>query len=108
MVPPTVRNAMDFLAAKADRAVDRDTVVAHATLAAWVHHYPSRVMPEIVDYISRFSWIREAESSRWIRQRRVALVHILNELKADSGEADARSHSRDERCTHSSIAMPAK
>jgi hypothetical protein len=80
MVPSTVRKAIEYLERKTDGAVDREAVVSYAVLDAYVHYYPSLADAHIRDLRARFDWIRDREPSRWIRQRRIALTHILAEV----------------------------
>jgi hypothetical protein len=54
--------------------VDREQVVAHATLSALDHHWPSRSNPEIRKAISESARIKDIEHSRWAIQRRLMIA----------------------------------
>lgn len=57
-------------------AVDRKEVVAHATLSALAHHWPSRTPPEIAPLLACTSEIKIIERSRWMTQRRIAIAKL--------------------------------
>ena len=60
--------------------IDREEVVAHATLSALVHHWPSHA-DETVRLLLEETWeIRSAEKSRWITQRRIAIARLAKAL----------------------------
>ncbi len=61
-------------------AIDRVEVVAHATLSALVHHWPSQADETIRTLLEETWEIRSAEKSRWITQRRLAIARLANEL----------------------------
>lgn len=60
--------------------VDRPEIVAHATLSAWVHHWPSRVKPGVAEVLAATPEIRALENSRWMTQRRIAIAKIARVL----------------------------
>ena len=63
--------------------VTREMVVAYATLAAWSQHWPSRVTADVTDALTQYSWIRIAEPDRYIKQRRIAIARLANELQSN-------------------------
>ena len=64
--------------------IDRAEVVAHAALSGLVHHWPEKATDEILVLLSKTQLIREAERSRWIVQRRIAIVKWQRFLEASS------------------------
>jgi hypothetical protein len=57
-------------------APDRAQVVAHATLSAWAHHWPSQVDPGTRALLEATQAIRTAEPGRWMVQRRIAIAKL--------------------------------
>src|SRR3989344_2832 len=57
------------------RRPERDQVIAHATLSAWLHHWPSQVPTEVASRLAELladtQDIRSIEASRWMTQRRI-------------------------------------
>jgi hypothetical protein len=80
MVPSCVQKAICILKADEAATLSRESLVAFSFLEAFKHHYPSRVTDEMLRLSKSFSWIRQKEDSRFIRQRRIALAKILEEL----------------------------
>ena len=75
----SIKILSDYLSRKSngiEASVDRDEVVAHATLSAWVHHWPSEASSDVLRLLLETSRIREAEQSRWMTQRRLALAKL--------------------------------
>lgn len=56
--------------------VDREMIVAHATLSAFIHHWPSKAQPEISELLTKTKFIRDLENSRWHTQRRIAISKL--------------------------------
>lgn len=63
-------------------SVDRPQVVAHATLGAWISHWPGRATLDERDLLARTIAIRAAEPGRWIKQRRIALAKLSRAVRA--------------------------
>ena len=61
--------------------VDRPHIVAHALLSAYTEHWPSRADPATTKLLEQTQLIRKTELSRWIVQRRIALVRLAHFLK---------------------------
>jgi hypothetical protein len=58
---------------------DRAEVVAHATLAGFVKHWPDHPLANAVregGLIEKTSRIRDQEPGRWLKQRRIALARL--------------------------------
>jgi hypothetical protein len=72
----------DFLAERAP--IDRAQVVAHATLSAWVHHWPSRATLQQQALLQATVSIKDLEHSRWITQRRIAIGKLARLVEAVS------------------------
>lgn len=60
--------------------VDRPQIVAHATLSAFTQHWPDLADSDLLEVLSASIEIKETERSRWIVQRRIALVKLAREL----------------------------
>lgn len=60
--------------------VDRDLVVAHATLSALLHHWPSVAKADWRSLLDGTAAIRAQEGSRWLTQRRIAVARLAREL----------------------------
>ncbi|MCM2276710.1 MAG: hypothetical protein NDJ89_01380 [Oligoflexia bacterium] len=58
-------------------SIDREAVVAHATLSALIHHWPSKSSPQIEDLLAQTIRIKEVERSRWMTQRRIAIAKLV-------------------------------
>lgn len=56
--------------------VDRAEVVAHATLSAWAHHWPKQASPAVLELLATSVRIKNAERSRWMVQRRIAIAKL--------------------------------
>lgn len=56
--------------------VDRADIVAHATLSAFMHHWPTQGRDEWIQLLQQTHTIRETEKSRWLTQRRIALAKL--------------------------------
>jgi transposase len=56
--------------------VDRSQVVAHATLSALAHHWPSRTDAGIQRLLESTARIKALEHSRWAAQRRIAIAKL--------------------------------
>lgn len=56
--------------------VDRDQVVAHATLSALAHHWPSKADEALIRLLAATSKIKQTEHSRWSTQRRIAIAKL--------------------------------
>ncbi|MEK6706437.1 MAG: hypothetical protein AABZ06_11685 [Bdellovibrionota bacterium] len=56
--------------------VDRAEVVAHATLSAFIHHWPSQSTAEMLNLLEDTAKIRIAEPSRWMTQRKIAIAKL--------------------------------
>lgn len=61
------------------RTASRELIVAYATVAAWVQHWPSRATRSLHQLVEEFVWVRETERDRYIKQRRVALARLARE-----------------------------
>ncbi|HAR41829.1 MAG TPA: hypothetical protein DCS07_04245 [Bdellovibrionales bacterium] len=80
MVPECVEKANRVLSEAGEGGITREKLVAFSTISAFCHHYPSRSTELQRNLLNQFSWIREREMSRYLKQRRIALVHIQNQL----------------------------
>jgi hypothetical protein len=67
-------------------SVDRPEVVAHATLGAWISHWPGRSTSVERDLLAQTVAIRAAEPGRWIKQRRIALTKLSRAVRAMEAE----------------------
>jgi hypothetical protein len=65
-----------FLSLGESAAFDRPEVVAHATLSAVLHHWPSRAPVGTDALLAATSVIRLREGSRWQTQRRLAIARL--------------------------------
>ena len=64
--------------------VDRKEVVAHATLSALAHHWPSRATSQSLFILEATKEIKTAESSRWMTQRRIAIAKLQKSFESSS------------------------
>lgn len=65
-------------------SVDRKEVVAHATIHAWVSHWPSLKSEKMDSLLKRNEIIYRREPSRWKKQRRIAshrLGHAFHDVE---------------------------
>ena len=62
--------------------VDREAVVAHASLHAWVSHWPSLKSEKMDELLKRNAIIYSREPGRWRKQRRMASYKLANYLRA--------------------------
>ncbi|MGZ3688607.1 MAG: hypothetical protein ACXWP5_09780 [Bdellovibrionota bacterium] len=75
-----------FLKSKKDGlkpGLDRPEIVAHATLSALSHHWPSKTSPEILELLAETCEIQKLEHTRWAIQRRIATAKIARSLDSD-------------------------
>jgi len=63
--------------------VDRPEVVAHATLSAWIHHWPASASVSDHLLIQATRQIRVAEESRWLKQRRIAIAKLARLMSSE-------------------------
>ncbi len=84
MVPSSVQKAIELLNRRDGNQLNRELVVAFSALSIFEHHYPSRATSEIRALIAKHEDIKIRERSRFVKQRRIALVHILRELNESS------------------------
>ncbi|HLD98958.1 MAG TPA: hypothetical protein VJB59_01795 [Bdellovibrionota bacterium] len=80
MLPASVENAISILETAEDAPLTREILVAFCVLEALKHHFPSLVQDKVRRLSERFRWIREAESSRFVKQRRIAVARIVAEM----------------------------
>jgi hypothetical protein len=72
-----IQSSIQRLRAYTDRRTpDRDEVVAHATLSAFAHHWPSKCGAEILQLLADTDRIKREEPSRWKTQRRIAIAKL--------------------------------
>lgn len=61
-------------------AVDRKEVVAHATVSAFVAHWPTQAGDSLPVLLAATSDVPEQEKSRWMVQRRIAISRLSKNL----------------------------
>lgn len=66
------------------QAIDRKEVVAHATLSALSHHWPSKSTAQIHYLLEVTQKIKTLEHSRWAIQRRIAIAKFHRYFEASS------------------------
>ena len=69
-----------FLERISNASIDRAEVVAHATVSAFVHHWPSRSESALQTLLEQTHIIKETERSRWMTQRRLAVAKLAKQL----------------------------
>ncbi len=74
----SIQVLMDFM--RSQTVVDRKEVVAHATLSAWVAHWPQEALALERDLLAKTQTIQTQEASRWLKQRRIALAKLSKKL----------------------------
>lgn len=74
-----LREFLAFQQSGVSVSVDRPEVVAHATLSALVHHWPSRASPGMVALLEATAMIKTIEHSRWAVQRRIAIAKLVRD-----------------------------
>lgn len=62
-------------------AIGREEIVAHATLSALQHHWPSLAGERIRALLVETKNIRSTENSRWMIQRRIAISKLQRVLE---------------------------
>jgi hypothetical protein len=62
--------------------VDRKEVVAHATLSALAHHWPTQVNAGILQLLESTATIKSVERSRWVVQRRIAIAKLVRHFES--------------------------
>jgi len=77
MLPESIQTACRTLNSTSVGELSREALVAFSSLSAFHHHFPSRCTDEISDLIEKFSYLREREPSRYLKQRRIALARIF-------------------------------
>ena len=71
---------MTILQQKPEGCLDREVVAALAMLSALEHYFPSYFDQATAALTTRFDYVKTKEPSRWIKQRRIGLAKILQEL----------------------------
>jgi hypothetical protein len=59
----------------------RAAIVAYTYLHTLQHHWPSRSTPEIETLLARFDFVKDAERSRFLKQRRILSRKIARSLE---------------------------
>jgi hypothetical protein len=70
------RRLLREAASDSSRAINRQRVVAFAKLSAFVQHWPDDYDLSDLELLIATRWIRDQESSRYFKQRRIALFHL--------------------------------
>ena len=64
--------------------IDRKEVIAHATLSAFLHHWPSSfdrlTFKQIKKLLAETHEIKKIEINRWMTQRKIAIAKISKSL----------------------------
>ena len=72
-----------LLLSSTDKVIDREQIVAHATLAAFTHHWPSLTTQSDRTLLIATGEIKAVEHSRWLTQRRIALAKLARVTGSD-------------------------
>lgn len=81
MLPQVVQNAIQYFNNRNPKEVSREVVMAYSTLAAYEHYYFDRVTSEIKDLTQIYSWVKDQEPARVIKQKRIMSWIIARELE---------------------------
>lgn len=54
----------------------RELVMAYATLAGFIGHWPSQATSLHKALLQKFRWVRDAEEDRYLKQRRIAIERL--------------------------------
>ncbi len=60
--------------------VDRDIVMAYSTLRAFSEHWPKQASLEMIQTLQKWDIVYELEFDRFIKQRRIALTYLAQEI----------------------------
>jgi hypothetical protein len=85
MLPLSVKNAIHFFEQNTNSIVDREAVMAYATLYAFSHYYFDRSTIQITELLHQFRFIQKEEHSRVVKQKRIMswiLSREINEQQA--------------------------
>lgn len=61
----------------------REALVSFVWIDTFLHHWPSRSTPELARLRDQFDFFKKTETSRFLKQRRIALRHLVRD--AESG-----------------------
>ncbi len=84
MLPASVTNSILFFENEKPTEVSRAAVMAYSTLRAVEHYYADLLAPEISELLGKYSWIRELEPARVLKQKRIMSWIISREIQAKS------------------------
>lgn len=80
MLPASLTRALDFFETQAPSEISREAVTAYATLRAIAHYYPDLLTESIQRLLVEYSWIKEREPARAIKQRRIMSWVLSREI----------------------------
>ena len=83
MLPASVANAILFFENDKPTEVSRAAVMAYSTLRAVEHYHFDLLVPKVSELLLNYAWIREQESGRVLKQKRIMSWIISREIRAE-------------------------
>ncbi len=84
MLPASVIQAISFFKNRDSDSVDREAVMAYATLKALQHYYADLFTDEMAGLLKKFNRVQVEEAGRIIKQKRIMSYRISQELLGPS------------------------
>jgi intergrase/recombinase len=81
MLPASLARALEFFETTAPTKISREAISAYATLRAIEHYYPEMLAAPMQRLLLEYSWIKEQEPARAIKQKRIMSWVISRELE---------------------------
>ncbi len=89
MLPASITNSILFFENEKPTEVSRAAVMAYSTLRAVEHYYSDLLAPEVSELLQKYSWIRDQEPARVLKQKRIMSWIISREIQANSLNANS-------------------
>lgn len=80
----SVEKAKAVLLASSPGRIEREELVAYATLEAYCSHFPEQSSSEDRDLLAKWKQVPKQEYSRFLKQRRIALAKLAREWHSES------------------------
>ena len=84
MLPVSVAKAVLFFETEDPVEVSRAAVMAYSTLRAVEHYHFALLVPEMSELLLKYSWIRDQEPGRVLKQKRIMSWIISREIQAEA------------------------